>query len=59
MVVVVVVVFTLTDRASTIYSNNIRDVVANPVRGHKEVPIVLLHCFWFVLTVFLVSLHGD
>ena len=33
--VVVVVVFTLTDRASTIPS---KYVVANPVRGHKEVP---------------------
>ena len=31
-IVVVVVFFTLTDRASTIY------VVANPVHGHKEVP---------------------
>ena len=35
-VVVVVVVLTLTDRASTIPSNI--HVVANPVRGHKEVP---------------------
>ena len=34
-VVVVVVFFTLTDRASTIPSNSMD---ANPVRGHKEVP---------------------
>ena len=32
---VVVVLFTFTDRASTIPSNNMD---ANPVRGHKEVP---------------------
>ena len=36
LVVVVVVFFTLTDWASTIPSNIY--VVANPVRGHKEVP---------------------
>ena len=36
IVAVVVVFFTLTDRASTIPSNI--HVVANPVRGHKEVP---------------------
>ena len=36
VVVVVVVFFTLTDRASTIYP--VIYVVANPVRGHKEVP---------------------
>ena len=35
-VVVVVVFFTLTDRASTIYP--VIYVVANPARGHKEVP---------------------
>ena len=39
VVVVVVVFFTLTDRASTIPSNiHTWYVVANPVRGHKEVP---------------------
>ena len=35
-VIVVVVFFTLTDRASTIPSNILRG--ANPVRGHKVVP---------------------